>query len=33
LDELLRTTIAFYRGKDRTPYRATSAIPTLAGGA
>jgi len=33
LDELLKTTIAFYREKGRTPYRAASAIPTLAGGA
>jgi len=33
LDELLKTTIAFYREKGRAPYRATSAIPTLAGGA
>jgi nucleoside-diphosphate-sugar epimerase len=33
LEELLHTTIAFYREKGRTPYRATSAIPTLAGGA
>jgi UDP-glucose 4-epimerase len=33
LEELLKTTIAFYREKGRTPYRATSAIPTLAGGA
>jgi UDP-glucose 4-epimerase len=33
LDELLRTTVAFYRDRKRTPYRQASAIPSMVGGA